>query len=136
LSRRFDAPRDSSELERGAALFFRSFVLLLAGYVCMHRIFPFERLDMPVGQMTGADFLLFIFRTLFAIAAALYFTMKAFAHPHLRERDRNFCERWAVLGLGTITISACSIIAPHLKGDGPLQIAARILARGILWLLI
>jgi hypothetical protein len=136
LSRRLDAPRDSSGLERGAALFFRSFVLLLIGYVCIHRIFPFELLDTLVGKMTGADFLLFIFRTLIATGAALYFTKKAFAHPHLSERDRNFCERWAVLGLGTITITACSIIAPYLKGDGPLQITARVLARGILWLLI
>ena len=136
LLRQLGAPRDSNQLEHAVALFLRSFVLLLLGYVCFHKLFPFGLLYVRIGEMTGADFLLLIFRTLVATVAAVYFVAKAFSHPGLGSRDRAFCERWAVLGLGTITIITCSTLLPFLKGEGPLESAARLLAGGILWLLI
>jgi hypothetical protein len=136
LLRQLGAPRDSNELERGVALFLRSFVLLLLGYVCFHKLFPFGLLNVRIGEMTGADFLLLIFRAVAAAVTGVYFAAKAFSHPGLGNRDRAFCERWAVLGLGTITIIACSTILPFLKGEGVLESVARLLAGGILWLLI
>jgi hypothetical protein len=83
LLRQLGAPRDSNQLERAVALFLRSFVLLLLGYVCFHKLFPFGLLYVRIGEMTGADFLLLIFRTLVATAAAVYFVAKAFSHPGL-----------------------------------------------------
>ena len=136
LLRQLGAPRDSNELERGVALFLRSFVLLLLGYVCFHKLFPFGLLNVRIGEMTGADFLLLIFRTVAAAVTGVYFAAKAFSHPGLGNRDRAFCERWAGLGSGTITIIACSTILPFLKGEGVIESVARLLAGGILWLLI
>jgi hypothetical protein len=128
-------PRDSNKLERGTALFLRSFVLLLVAYVVAHKVFPFDLLDMHLVEMTGADFLLLCFRSLIATVAALYLVRKAFTQPPLRERDRIFCERWAVLGLGIILITACSTIMRFVEGEAIIIRTARLVARGVLWLL-
>jgi H+/Cl- antiporter ClcA len=128
-------PHDSNKLERGAALFLRSFVLLLAGYVVFHKVFPFNLLDMQLVEMTGADFLLLCFRSVFGTVAALYFVRKALAQPALRERDRIFCERWAALGIGTILIIGCSILMRFVEGEQTIVRVARLVARAVRWLL-
>lgn len=128
-------PRDSNRLERGFALFCRSFVLLLSGYVVFHKIFPFDRLEMHLLEMTGADFLLLCFRSALATVALLFFARKAFVQPALSERDRTFCERWASLGLGTSLIIACSIVIRFIQGEGIIVRLAKLVARSILWLL-
>jgi hypothetical protein len=130
-----DIPRDSNRLERGFALFSRSFVLLLAGYVVFHKIFPFDMLEMHLLEMTGADFLSLCFRTAVATVALLFFVRKAFAQPALSERDRTFCERWASLGLGSSLIIACSIMLRFVKGEGILVRPAKLVASSVLWLL-
>ena len=129
------APQDSNQLERGAALFLRSVVLLLAGYVVFHKIFPFDLLEMHLIEMTGADLLLLFLRSVFGTVAALYFLSKVFAQPPLRERDRLFCEHWAALGLGTILIIACSIIMRFVEGEQTIVRVAKLLARAVRWLL-
>ena len=128
-------PHDSNKLERGAALFLRSFVLSLAAYVVFHKVFPFDRLDMHLVEMTGADFLLLCFRSVFGTVAALYFVSKALAQPALRERDRIFCERWAALGIGTILIIGCSILMRFVEGEQTIVTVARLVARAVRWLL-
>jgi H+/Cl- antiporter ClcA len=128
-------PHDSNKLERGAALFLRCFVLLLAGYVVFHKVFPFNLLDMHLVEMTGADLLLLCFRSVLGTVAALYFASKAFSQPALRERDRIFCERWAALGLGTILIIACSILMRFVEGEQTIVRIAKLVARAVRWLL-
>jgi len=118
------------------ALILRSFVLLLIGYILFHKIFPFDLLGMRLGEMTGGDFLLFVFRTVIATVAAVYFARVASAHPLLSKRNRAFCERWSALGLGTILIIGWATVAPLVKGEGLLETGARLLGRGILWLLV
>lgn len=131
----FGVPRDSNRVERGAALFFRSFVLLLSGYIVFHKVFPFDLLEMHLLEMTGADFLLLCFRTAIAAAAALYFAGKAFVQPPLRERERIFCERWAGLGLGISLIIVCSMAMHFVQGEGIIIRLAKLVARAVLWLL-
>jgi hypothetical protein len=128
-------PHDSNKFERGAALSLRSFVLSLAAYVVFHKVFPFDRLDMHLVEMTGGDLLLLCFRSIVGTAAALYLVRRAFVQPALGERDRIFCERWAVLGLGSISIIACSIVIRFVEGEGIIVRCAKLIARGVLWLL-
>jgi hypothetical protein len=130
------APRDSDKFERGTALFFRSLVLLLSGYVVAHKIFPFDLAQMHLQEMTGNEFLLFIFRTAVALVAALYFGSKAFAPPALPERDRLFCEHWAALGLGIVMIIGCSVAMHFVRGEGTIVRTAKLLGTSIVWLLV
>jgi hypothetical protein len=130
-----DVPRDSNKFERGTALFLRSFVLLLFAYIVFHKLFPFDLLDMRLVEMTGADFLLLCFRSVVGTAAALYLAREAFNQPPLRERDRFFCECWAVLGLGIVLIVACSIIMRFVESESIIVRAAKLVARSVVWLL-
>ena len=131
----FGVPSDSSKVERGAALFFRSFVLLLCGYIVFHKIFPFDLLPMRLLEMTGTSFLLLCFRTAIATAGMLYLVGKAFVQPALPQRDRIFCERWVGLGLGISLIIACSIAMRFVQGEGAIVRLAKLVARVFLWLL-
>jgi hypothetical protein len=128
-------PGDSNRLERGFALFFRSFVLLLSGYVLFHKTFPFDLLEMRLLEMTGADFLLLYCRSAIATVAGLYLAGKAFVQPALPERDRVFCERWGGLGLGIALIIACSIAMRFVQDEGIIVRTAKLVARAVLWLL-
>jgi hypothetical protein len=132
----FGAPRDSDRFERGAALFFRSLIWLLSGYVVSHKFFPLDLSKMHLAEMTGGEFLILCFRTATALAALWYFVRKAFAQPPLPERDRLFCERWAGLGLGIIMIIACSVAMQFVVGQGPIFGLAKLLASVIVWLLL
>ena len=131
----FGAPRDSDRFERGAALFFRSLVLLLSGYIVSHKIFPLDLLKMHLLEMTGAEFLLLYFRPAIALIGVWYFAGKAFAHPALPERDKLFCERWVALGLGIITIIACSVVMQFVPGEGAIIGSAKLLGSIVVWLL-
>jgi hypothetical protein len=73
------APRDSDRFERGAALFFRTLVWLLSGYIIAHKIFPIDLAKMHLLEMTGADFLFLYFRSAIALVAVWFFAAKAFA---------------------------------------------------------
>jgi hypothetical protein len=130
------APRSSDKFERGAALFFRSLVWLLSGYIVAHKIFPIDLAKMHLLEMTGGELLLLYFRTAIALVAVWYFVSKAFAQPPLPERDRLFCERWAALGLGIITIIACSVGMHFLQGEGAIIGLAKLLGRMVVWLLV
>jgi hypothetical protein len=132
----FGAPRDSDRFERGAALFFRSLVLLLSGYIVSHKIFPIDLMKMHLMEMTGGEFLLLCFRTAIALVVVWYFGRKAFAQPPLPERDRLFCERWAGLGLGIILIVACSVAMHFVQGEGAIIGSAKLLGRAVVWLLL
>jgi hypothetical protein len=131
----FGAPRDSDRFERGAALFLRSLVWLLSGYIVAHKIFPFDLAKMYFLEMSGADFLFLCFRTAVALVAVWYFGSKAFAPPPLPERDRPFCEHWAALGLGIIMIMACSVAMHFVQGEGVIIESAKLLGRIVVWLL-
>ena len=131
----FGAPRDSDRFERGAALFFRSLVLLLSGYIVSHKIFPFDLAKMHLLEMTGAEFLLLCFRSAIALVAVWYLGGKAFAPPALRERDRIFCERWVGLGLGIVSIMACSVTIHFVQGEGIIVRSAKLVGRIVVWLL-
>jgi hypothetical protein len=52
----FGAPRDSDRFERGAALFLRSLVWLVSGYIVSHKIFPIDLAKMHLLEMTGGEF--------------------------------------------------------------------------------
>ena len=130
------APRSSDKFERGAALFFRSLVWLLSGYIVAHKIFPIDLAKMHLLEMTGGEFLLLYFRTAIALVAIWYFAVKAFAQPPLPERDRLFCERWAAVGLGIIMIIACSVAMHFVQGEGVIVRSAKLLGRIVVWLLV
>jgi len=129
------APRNSSELERNVALLMRSIVCLLLCYVALHRIFPFDLLSARVGEMTGAELLLLFWRTAIAVALAMYFAVKAFFLPPAERQSRIFYELWAASGLAAISLIGYSTIAHRLEGEGFVETAARLLGRGILWLI-
>jgi hypothetical protein len=130
----FGAPRDSDRFERGAALFLRSLVWLVSGYIS-HKIFPIDLAKMRLLEMTGGEFLLLSFRTAIALVAVWFFASKAFALPALPERDKLFCERWAALGLGIITIIACSVGMQFVQGEGVIVRSAKVLGSAVVWLL-
>lgn len=136
MSRRSDAPSDSSRLERFAAVLLRTIVLLLVSYVAIRAIFPFGLVGLRVGDMTGAEFLLLNFRAVISVVAAGYFLTVAFRIPPLRDRNRVFCERWAMLGLGITSVIGCAFVSTFVKGDGFPETMARLIGKGILSLLI
>jgi hypothetical protein len=113
----------------------RSFLFLLLVYIIFHKIFPFALFRTRLADMTGADLLLLIFRTLIALAGAGYFAVRGFIQPALQERDRVWCERWAGLAFGVITLVVGSILIATLQPTGGLIVAAYWVASGILWLL-
>jgi hypothetical protein len=133
LARR-TAPTDSDRLERGAALALRTWVFLLAGYIVFNKTFPFYLLAMPVLQMTGMDLLMLLLRAVLGLAVAAWLFRQAFAPPPLLDRHRVFCENWVGLGLGLTSLIAAACFAYLIKGDGVISTTARLLARGILWL--
>ena len=56
----------------------RYFLFLLAAYIVFHKIFPFGLFRMRLADMTGADLLLLIFRSLVATMGAAYFAVTGF----------------------------------------------------------
>jgi hypothetical protein len=84
----------------------------------------------------GGEFLLLYFRTAIALVAVWFFASKAFAQPALSERDKLFCERWAALGLGIITIIACSVGMQFVQGEGVIVRSAKLLGSTVVWLLV
>jgi hypothetical protein len=128
-------PTDSDRLERGAALALRTWVFLLAGYITFNKTFPFYLLATPVLQMTGMDLLMLLLRAVVGLAVAAFLVRKAFSPPPLIDRHRIFCENWVGLGLGLTSLIAAASFAYLIKGDGAISTTARLLARGILWLL-
>jgi hypothetical protein len=113
----------------------RSFVLLLAAYVLFHKLFPFDELAARLADVTIGDFMLVIFRTLTAIAAAAYLVFRGLSQPRLQDRDRIWCECWSALAFGVITMIFGSIVVALLERKGMTIGAAHWVARGILWLL-
>jgi hypothetical protein len=128
-------PRDSSELERNVAIFLRSFFFLLLCYIALHKIFPFDLLGVRVAEMTGGGLLLLFLRTGVAAVVAAYFAAKAFSLPPAAQQTRVFCELWAASGLVTMSLIGYSTLAHRVEGEGFVGTAARLLGRGILWLI-
>jgi hypothetical protein len=129
------APDDSNRFERGTAMALRYFLFLLAAYIVFHKIFPFGLFRTRLADMTGADLLLLISRSLIATIGAGYFVITGFIQPALQERDRIWCERWTGLAFGVITIAVGSILIAALEGTGIIIVAAHWVASCILWLL-
>jgi hypothetical protein len=71
----------------------RYFLFLLAAYIVFHKIFPFGLFRTRLADMTGADLLLLISRSLIATIGAAYFATAGFVQPALQDRDRTWCER-------------------------------------------
>jgi hypothetical protein len=113
----------------------RYFLFLLAAYIVFHKIFPFGLFRTRLADMTGADLLLLISRSLIATIGAGYFAIAGFVQPALQDRDRIWCERWTGLAFGVITIGVGSILITALEGTGIIIVTARWVASGILWLL-
>jgi hypothetical protein len=136
FSLRAKAPKDSTRFERGSAIALRLFVLLLVAYIVFHKIFPFAVLEKHLGELTVGEFLLTIFQTITAIAAAAYFVYKGFRQPCLQDRDRIWCERWSGLAFGVIAILIGSILIILLEKKGVAIATAHWAAYGVLWLLL
>jgi hypothetical protein len=128
-------PDDSNRFERGTAITLRSFLFVLLAYIVFHKIFPFVLFRTRLADMTGADFLLLIARSLIAFAGAAYFAVKGFIQPDLQERNRIWCERWTGLAFGVITIIVGSVLVTTLQGKGIVFALAYRVASGVLWLL-
>ena len=129
------APDDSNRFERGTAMVLRYFLFLLAAYIVFHKIFPFGLFRTRLADMTGADLLLLIFRSLVATIGAAYFVVRGFIQPALHDRDRLWCERWTGLAFGVIAIAFGSVLISILEKKGIVIIAAHWVASCILWLL-
>jgi len=131
------APDDSNRFERGTAMVLRYFLFLLAAYIVFHKIFPFGLFRTRLADMTGADLLLLIFRSLVATIGAAYFVVRGFIRPALHDRDRLWCERWTGLAFGVIAIAIAfgSVLISILEKKGIIIIAAHWVASCILWLL-
>jgi hypothetical protein len=113
----------------------RYFLFLLAAYIVFHKIFPFGLFRMRLADMTGADLLLLILRSLVATIGAAYFLVRGFIQPALHDRDRLWCERWTGLTFGVIAIAVGSVLISILEKKGIIIIAAHWVASCILWLL-
>jgi len=129
------APDDSNRFERGTAMALRYFLFLLAAYIVFHTIFPFGLIRTRLTDMTGADFLLLIFRSLIATTGASYFAVRGFIQPALQDRDRIWCERWTGLAFGVFTIAVGSILITILERKGIILGVAYWVASCVLWLL-
>jgi hypothetical protein len=129
------APDDSNRFERGAAMALRYFLFLLAAYIVFHKIFPFGLFRTRLADMTGADLVLLLLRSIVATTGAIYFVIKGFIQPALEDRGRMWCERWTALAFGVTTIAVGSVLVTTLEPIGPIVVAAHWVANGILWLL-
>jgi hypothetical protein len=129
------APDDSNRFERGTAMALRYFLFLLVAYIVFHKIFPFGLFRTRLTDITGADLLLLIFRSLIATIGAAYFAIIGFIQPVLQDRDRIWCERWTGLAFGVITIAVGSVLITMLERDGIIIVTAYWVASCILWLL-
>jgi len=96
---------------------------------------PFDLLDVRVGEMTGAELLLLVLRANIAAVAAVYFAVKAFCPPPAHQQNRAFCEWWAAWGLGVLSLIGCAMVAHLVEGEGFVETTARLLGRGVLWLI-
>jgi hypothetical protein len=114
----------------------RYFLFLLGGYIVFHKIFPFGLFRTRLADMTGADLLLLISRSLIAAIGAAYFVIAGFIQPALQDRDRIWCERWTGLAFGVITIAVGSILITALEGTAIIIVTAHWVASWILWLLL
>lgn len=133
---RAKAPNDSTRFERGSAIALRLLVLLLVAYIVFHKIFPFAVLQKQLGDLTVGEFLLTIFQTITATAAAAFVVFKGFRQPSLENRDRIWCERWSGLAFGIIAILFGSILIILLEKKGIVIATAHWAAYGVLWLLL
>jgi len=113
----------------------RYFLFLLAAYIVLQKIFPFGLFRTRLADMTGADLLLLISRSLIATIGAANFAIAGFIQPALQDRDRIWCERWTGLAFGVITIAVGSILIAALEGTGIIIVTAHWVASCILWLL-
>lgn len=129
------APADSNRFERATAIALRYFLFLLAAYIVFHKVFPFGLFRTHLTDMTGADLLLLISRSLIATIGAGYFAVTGFIPPALQDRDRIWCERWTGLAFGVMTIAVGSILIAALEGTGIIIVTAHWVASCILWLL-
>lgn len=129
------APDDSNRFERGTAMALRYLLFLLAAYIIFHKIFPFALFRARLTEMTGADLLLLIFRSLIATIGAAYLAITGFIQPVLQDRDRIWCERWTGLAFGVITMAVGSVLITMLERDGIILVTAYWVASCILWLL-
>src|SRR5882724_1083562 len=93
----------------------RYFLFLLAAYIVFHKIFPFGLFRTRLADMTGADLLLLIARSLVATIGAAYFVVTGFIQPALHDRDRLWCERWTGLAFGVIAIAVGSVLISILE---------------------
>jgi hypothetical protein len=128
-------PDDSNKFERGTAIALRYSLFLLLAYIVFHKIFPFALFRTYLSDMTGADFLLLMLRSLFATAAAAYLLIRGLIQPDLKYRDRIWCERWTGLAFGVITMVVGSIFVTSLERTGIIVVLANWVASSILWLL-
>ena len=126
------APDDSNRFERGIAMVLRCFLFLLAAYIVFHKIFPFGLFRTRLADMTGADLLLLIVRSLVATIGAAFFVVTGFIQPALHDRDRLWCERWTGLAFGVIAIAVGSVLISILEKKGIIIIAAHWVAICIL----
>jgi hypothetical protein len=110
-------------------------VLLLVAYIVFHKSFPLAALNKQLADVTLGEFVLTIFRLLFATAASGYLIIKGFRYPGSQLRDRRWCERWSGLAFGVATIVMGAVTVALLEGKGINLGAARWIARGVLWLL-
>jgi hypothetical protein len=128
-------PDDSNRFERGTAIALRSFLFLMAAYIVFHEIFPFGLFRTRLTDMTGADLLLLISRSLIATICAGYLVITGFIQPALQDRDRIWCQQWTGVAFGVITIAVGSILIAALEGTGIIIVTAHSVASCILWLL-
>ena len=96
----------------------RYFLFLLAAYIVFHKIFPFGLFRTRLADMTGADLLLLIVRSLIATIGAAYLVVRGLIQPALHDRDRLWCERWTGLAFGVIAIAVGSVLISILEKKG------------------
>jgi hypothetical protein len=85
--------------------------------------------------MTGAELLLLFWRTAIAVGLAIYCAVKAFSLPPAKRQSRIFYELWAAAGFAAMSLIGYSTISHRLEGEGFVETTARLLGRGILWLI-
>jgi hypothetical protein len=65
----------------------------------------------------------------------VYLTVKAFSLPPAERQTRVFCELWTASGLATMSLIGYSTMAHRVEGEGFVGTAARLVGRGVLWLI-
>jgi hypothetical protein len=84
---------------RGFALVSRCFVLLLIAYVISHKMYPGDKLDIPLAQLTFNGLLSLVIGLGLSLATGLYFLYHAFNPPPNFERDQSWYEGWQSAGI-------------------------------------